>query len=190
MNAPSQPERIATVPTAPLRSAPSERPNAADSELLAFAQGAELAVHDLYTKAVDSGRFTGDELTMLEQFAAHHLAYAQSINGLIGKDATNQRNEGVYAAYASQMSTGPSAYRALQTLENTLVATHTDILSKLDNHDAAVLVASIITVEARQAAVFGVLPNLNLASALDNTASSIAPASSAGATTTETTVAP
>ena len=189
MSAPSQPERNATVPTAPLRSAPSERPNAADSELLAFAQGAELAVHDLYTKAVDSGRFTGDELTMLEQFAAHHLAYAQSINGLIGKDATNQRNEGVYAAYASQMSTGPSAYRALQALENTLVATHTDILSNLENHDAAVLVASIITVEARHAAVFGVLPNLNLASALDNTASSIAPASSAAATT-ETTVAP
>jgi len=178
------------VPTAPLRSAPSERPNAADSELLAFAQGAELAVHDLYTKAIDSGRFTGDELTMLEQFAAHHLAYAQSINGLIGKDATNQRNEGVYGAYSGQMTTGSAAYRTLQALENTLVATHTDILSKLENHDAAVLVASIITVEARHAAVFGVLPNLNLASALDNTASSIAPASSAPAATTETTVAP
>jgi hypothetical protein len=85
------------------------------------------------------------------------------------------------------MTTGTAAYRALQTLENTLVATHTDILSKLDNHDAAVLVASIITVEARHAAVFGVLPTMNLASALDNTASSIAPASSA---TVETTVAP
>jgi hypothetical protein len=124
---------------------------------------------------------------MLEQFAAHHLAYAQSINGMIGKDATNKRNEGVYSAYVSQMTTGTAAYRALQTLENTLVATHTDILSKLDNHDAAVLVASIITVEARHAAVFGVLPTMNLASALDNTASSIAPASSA---TVETTVAP
>jgi hypothetical protein len=178
------------VPTAPLRSAPSERPNAADSELLAFAQGAELAVHDLYTKAIDSGRFTGDELTMLEQFAAHHLAYAQSINGLIGKDATNQRNEGVYGAYSGQMTTGSAAYRTLQALENTLVATHTDILAKLENHDAAVLVASIITVEARHAAVFGVLPNLNLASALDNTASSIAPASNAPTATSETTVAP
>lgn len=176
------------MPTAPLRSAPSERPNAADTELLAFAQGAELAVHDLYAKAIDSGRFTGDELTMLEQFAAHHLAYAQSINGLIGKDATNERNEGVYSAYAGQMSTGTAAYRTFQALENTLVATHTDILSNLVNHDAATLVASIITVEARHAAVFGVLPTLNLSSALDNTASSIAP--SANATTVETTVAP
>lgn len=175
------------MPTAPLRSAPSERPNAADSELLAFAQGAELAVHDLYTAAIDSGRFTGDELTMLEQFAAHHLAYAQSINGLIGKDATNSRNQGVYSAYIGQMSSGTTAYRALQTLENTLVATHTDVLSSLENHDAATLVASIITVEARHAAVFGVLPTMNVASALDNTASSIAPASS---TQVETTVAP
>ena len=176
------------MPTAPLRSAPSGRPNAADTELLAFAQGAELAVHDLYTKAIDSGRFTGDELTMLEQFAAHHLAYAQSINGLIGKDATNRRNEGVYSAYASQLGTGATTYRTLQSLENTLVATHTDILSNLESHDASTLVASIITVEARHAAVFGVLPTLNLASALDNTASSIAPASSAA--TVETTVAP
>ena len=103
------------------------------------------------------------------------------------KDATNARNEGVYAAYSGQMSTGAAAYRTLQTLENTLVATHTDILSNLENHDAATLVASIITVEARHAAVFGVLPTLNLSSALDNTASSIAP----GVTTTvETTVAP
>jgi hypothetical protein len=187
MSAPLHLERNAIVPTAPHRSAPSERPNAADSELLAFAQGAELAVHDLYAKAVDSGRFTGDELTMLEQFSAHHLAYAQSINGLIGKDATNKRNEGVYSAYASQMATGSAAYRTLQSLENTLVATHTDILSRLENHDAATLVASIITVEARQSAVFGVLPSLNLSSALDNTSSSIAPGSSAPV---ETTVAP
>ena len=175
------------MPTAPLRRAPGERPNAADSRLLAFAQSAELAVHDLYEKAIESGRFTGDELTTLEQFAAHHLAYAQSINGLIGKDATNTRNEGVYSAYAGQMSTGAAAYRTLQTLENTLVATHTDILSNLENHDAATLVASIITVEARHAAVFGVLPTLNLSSALDNTASSIAPGVAA---TPETTVAP
>ncbi|MFM9137511.1 MAG: hypothetical protein ACKOQZ_05125, partial [Actinomycetota bacterium] len=49
------------------------------------------------------------------------------------------------------------------------------------------LVASIITVEARHAAVFGVLPTLNLSSALDNTASSIAPGVTASA---ETTVAP
>jgi hypothetical protein len=79
--------------------------------------------------------------------------------------------------------------RVLQSIENTMVATHTDILSSLEGLDGATLVASIITVEARQAAVFGTLPNLNLSDALNSAASSLAP-NAAPAATTETTVAP
>ena len=71
-----------------------------------------------------------------------------------------------------------------------MVATHTDILSSLQGLDGATLVASIITVEARQAAVFGTLPNSNLSSALNSAASSLAPNAAPAATTTETTVAP
>jgi hypothetical protein len=81
--------------------------------------------------------------------------------------------------------------RVLQSVENTMVATHTDILSSLEGLDGATLVASIITVEARHAAVFGTLPSSNLSNALNSAATSLAPnAAPAAATTTETTVAP
>jgi hypothetical protein len=80
--------------------------------------------------------------------------------------------------------------RVLQSIENTMVATHTDILSSLQGMDGATLVASIITVEARHAAVFGTLPTANLSSALNSAATSLAPNAATTATTTETTVAP
>jgi hypothetical protein len=71
-----------------------------------------------------------------------------------------------------------------------MVATHTDILSSLQGMDGATLVASIITVEARHAAVFGNLPTANLSSELNSAATSLAPNAAPTATTTETTVAP
>jgi hypothetical protein len=70
-----------------------------------------------------------------------------------------------------------------------MVATHIDILSSLEGLDGATLVASIITVEARQAAVFGTLPTADLASALNSAASSLAPNAAPATLTTETTVA-
>jgi len=170
--------------------APPKMPTSADMQLLSFAQSAELSVHDLYLKAIDSGMLSADEKTMMQMFLDHHKAYAQSLNGLLGKAATNTRNETMYSTYASQLTSAQAMSRVLQSVENTMVATHTDILSSLEGLDGATLVASIITVEARHAAVFGTLPNSNLNSALDNTASSLAPNASSVTTTSETTVAP
>ena len=171
------------------RSAPPKQPTSNDKQLLAFAQEAELAVHDLYATVVSSSKFTGDEAAMLSMFTEHHKAYAQAINGLLGKEATNRRNESIYQTYVGQLTTMQSIYATLQALENTLAKTHIDLLGNLEGIDGAQLVASIITAEARHAAVFGTLPTLSLSSALDNPAASIAPASSAPATP-ETTVAP
>ncbi len=171
-------------------SAPPKMPTAADSQLLSFAQSAELSVHDLYDKAINSGMLSADEKLMMQMFLDHHKEYAQALNGLLGKAATNTRNESLYATYASQLTSAQAMSRILQSLENILVATHTDILSSLEGLDGATLVASIITVEARHAAVFGTLPNANLSSALNNTATSLAPNASPTTTTSETTVAP
>ncbi len=172
-----------------LRSAPPKQPTNNDRQLLAFAQEAEIAVHDLYARVVSSSKFTGDEAAMLVLFTEHHKAYAQALNGLLGKYATNSRNESIYQTYVGQLATMQNIYATLQALENTLAQTHIDILGKLEGIDGAQLVASIITAEARHAAVFGTLPTLSLSSALDNPATSIAPASTAPATS-ETTVAP
>jgi hypothetical protein len=172
------------------RSTPPAQPTEADKQLLQFAQGVEIAANDLYKKAADSGKFAGDELAMITMFGEHHNMYAQAINGLIGSASTNKRNESLYSAHVGQMGSAQTAYNALRNVENTLAVTNTDILGQLQGIDAARVLASIITVEARQAAVFGTLPGLNLTTALDKSANSLAPSiPQASEATTETTVA-
>ena len=165
-------------------------PTSADKQLLDFALSAELSVHDLYVTAINSGMLSADEKLMMEMFSEHHKSYAQSLNGLLGKAATNTRNEALYTTYAGQLTSAQAMNRVLQSIENTMVATHIDILSSLEGMDGATLVASIITVEARHAAVFGTLPTSSLSNALNSVATSLAPNAAASATTTETTVAP
>ena len=182
--------RVTTKTSAAAPSAPTKMPTTADKQLLDFALSAELSVHDLYLKAIDSGMLSADEKLMMQMFSEHHKAYAQSLNGLLGKEASNTRNEALFSTYAGQLTSAQAMSRVLQSVENTMVATHTDILSSLQGLDGATLVASIITVEARHAAVFGTLPNLSLSSALNSAASSLAPNAAPAATSTETTVAP
>ena len=182
--------RVTTKTSAAAPTAPPKMPTTADKQLLDFALSAELSVHDLYLKAIDSGMLSADEKLMMQMFSEHHKAYAQSLNGLLGKAASNTRNEALFSTYAGQLTSAQAMSRVLQSVENTMVATHTDILSSLQGLDGATLVASIITVEARHAAVFGTLPNLSLSSALSSAASSLAPNAAPAATTTETTVAP
>lgn len=176
--------------TTSAQTAPPKMPTSADKQLLDFALSAELSVHDLYVTAINSGMLSADERSMMEMFSEHHKSYAQSLNGLLGKAATNTRNEALYSTYAGQLTSAQAMNRVLQSIENTMVATHTDILSSLQGMDGATLVASIITVEARHAAVFGTLPTANLSSALNSAATSLAPNAATTATTTETTVAP
>jgi len=124
-------------------------------------------------------------------FGEHHNSYAQAMNGLIGKVATNKRNDSLYSTHVGQLASAQSAYASLQSLENTLATTNTDILGQLLGLDAARILASIITTEARMAAVFGTLPALSLTSALNSSANSLAPKiAQAPMATTETTVAP
>lgn len=176
--------------TTSAQTAPPKMPTSADKQLLDFALSAELSVHDLYVTAIDSGMLSADEKLMMEMFSEHHKSYAQSLNGLLGKAATNTRNEALYTTYAGQLTSAQAMNRVLQSIENTMVATHIDILSSLEGMDGATLVASIITVEARHAAVFGTLPTSSLSNALNSAATSLAPNAAASATTTETTVAP
>ena len=172
------------------RSTPPAQPTDADKQLLLFSQGVELAARDLYKKAVDSGKYSDDELAMLTLFGEHHNSYAQAINGLIGKVATNKRNESLYSTHVGQLASAQSAYASLQSLENTLTTTNTDILGQLRGLDAARILASIITIEARMAAVFGTLPALSLTSALNSSANSLAPKiAQIPEASTETTVA-
>lgn len=168
------------------------KPTEADAGLLAFAQSAELAVHDLYAAAAGVSGFSDEQRSLLRLFGADHLAYAQAIGGSIGKVATNRRDEAIFGSHRADMFTPVRALAVLQELENVLARTHTDLVGRLEAVAGAELAASIAIVEARHAATLALLRDAgDVDGALANTAASLAPGGAAtpATNTTETTVA-
>ncbi|MFM7893684.1 MAG: hypothetical protein ACKO8P_07725, partial [Actinomycetota bacterium] len=78
-------------------------PTAADRALLGFANSAELAARDLYAVAASLPAFGKEEQTMLVGFHDHHLAAGQALAGLVGKDASNVREDAVYNAFRGKV---------------------------------------------------------------------------------------
>ncbi|MFA5775046.1 MAG: ferritin-like domain-containing protein [Ilumatobacteraceae bacterium] len=152
---------------------PPKQPTDSDLVLLGSAQSAELAVRDLYISALASAKFSDAQISVLKLFRDHHTAYAQALNGVLGKASTDDRNESLIERFGTQVRNSTTALEALRTLENILVATHTVIVGSLVGLDATNLMASILIVEARHAAVFGSAPKLNVAIALDDVAESL-----------------
>ena len=159
---------------------PPKQPTAADLVLLNEAQSAELAVRDLYDVALLAGGFSDLQVSVLELFRDHHTTYAQALNGLLGKSAINKRNETVFSSNTDQVRSSATSLMTLQSLENILVATHTAIVGSLVGLDATNLMASILIVEARHAAVFSSAPKMDVAKALDDVAESLVTANSVG----------
>ena len=83
-----------------------------------------------------------------------HLAFANSLSGLLGKPAPGTPLEAVLTAAGPGFQGDPtSVIKAAADLESTAVATHTDVLSKLQGVNGAALIASIQIAEARHTTV-------------------------------------
>jgi rubrerythrin len=132
---------------------PPLRPTSADVTALRFAQGVELAARDLYELALAGGGYGEDLAPVMAAMSQHHRSYAQAISGLLGPDANGQPNEGVLGQFRTRFSNPSSAISAAARLEDTAVATHTELLGTLEGTDGAALIASILVVEARHATV-------------------------------------
>ena len=159
---------------------PPKQPTDADLVMLNDAQSAELAVRDLYDAALRVGAFSDVQVSVLELFRNHHTAYAQALNGIMGKSAINKRNESLYSSNSGLVTSSTTSLTTLQSLENVLVATHTTIVGSLNGLDAATLLASILIVEARHAAVFSSAPKMDVATALNDVAGSLVTSNSVG----------
>ena len=159
---------------------PPKQPTEADLVMLNEAQSAELAVRDLYDTALRAGAFSDVQVSVLELFRNHHTAYAQALNGIIGKSAINKRNESLYSSNTKLVTASTTSLPTLQSLENILVATHTTIVGSLIGLDAATLLASILIVEARHAAVFSSAPKMDVAAVIKDIAESLVASSSVG----------
>ena len=145
--------------------APPKQPTSADAALLSYALGLEFAMVDIYARATAAAK--DDLKAVAELFGAHHRAAAQSLTGLLGRKATIGRNEKFFAEQSAKAAGGTTRDIAahLAGLENAMVATHLKVLGTLRGIDGAALVASIIPIEARQAAV---LVGLSGSTALDD----------------------
>jgi Ferritin-like domain len=146
--------------------APSRRPTDADVSLLGFAQSVELAARDLYDVALaTTTSFDENQRAVVATIRESHDAYAASLSAILGRQAPQLANPVVEELKASFGGDGPSVLTAAYNLESTAVATHIDILGKLQGTDGSALLASILIVEARHGTV---LAYLNGSTALDD----------------------
>lgn len=162
----------------PTTSASPQRPTDADVALLGFAQTVELAARDLYDVGLGTTGFDENQRAVLSTIRESHDAYAASLSGMLGRVSPQKASTAVgdlKGAFTGDIQTVlQSAYH----LESVAVATHTDILAKLQGTEGASLLASILIVEARHGTV---LAYLNGSTSLDdllvdNEAAALAPA--------------
>jgi hypothetical protein len=111
-----------------------------------FAIGVELAARDLYQAAIEAGA-TGTAWAIL---ASQHSQYAQRIAGLTGISA-NTADNALYQARVANFE-GDRPANAAYDLENTLIATHAELVAQVSSANLANVLASIVTMESRQAA--------------------------------------
>ena len=147
--------------------------SSSDIKLLAFAHTLELTTRDTYTVAVARKSLSDDERALLEQFHANHVAYEQSLNGLLSKNAVTKRDDAIYASFSAKLSEAQNIWLALLEIENIMIASHTKAIETIESAKVAALVASMITVEARHAAILASQATTNISTALDNNASAL-----------------
>ncbi len=131
--------------------APPRRPTDDDVALLAAALQIELTVEGLYRQAISAvAGWTEAQAALMTTLRQAHLAYSNSLSGLLGKSAPSTRSEELFAEWESSFSGSTDDVLAKAAdLESSLVATHLDVLAKLQGTNGAALVASIQVAEAR-----------------------------------------
>ena len=155
--------------------APPLQPTAQDKETLNIALGVELAIRDLYADIVAAGNLSDEESPVILLIHSHHVAYAQSLGGLLGRAAINKRNDATYAAFSGNLKgTFTSIASQLADIENGAVARHINSLKQLEGLNGSTLIASIISIESRHAAALGSVTKKPLDVIIENYQDSIA----------------
>lgn len=131
--------------------APPRRPSDDDVALLEFALQAELTVEGLYRLAVtEVSGWTDEQATVMTTLRQSHLAYANSFSGLLGTSAPATRSEELFDELRNDFSGDiADVIVAASDLESAMVATHLDVIAKLQGTNGAALCASIVVAEAR-----------------------------------------
>ena len=140
-----------TPSSGPSTTEPPLQPTAEDIPLLQFAHGLELAARGLYQAALDAGA-DDDTLVVLRD---NHQASADVLKGLLGTAGDQPSDGGVFAQFERDFGSSDVAAVAMAgyELESAAIATYTELVGQLQGLDGAQLIASIVVVQARHAAV-------------------------------------
>ena len=142
-------------------SAPPQRPTSDDVALLGFAQQVETSAVALYNEALKVIGSTDEQVAVITFIRDAHLAYAQSLSGLLGRVAPNTSSQAVFNAQKAGFNgTSAAVLAAAAAFESAAVATHGDVISKLVGTDGASLIASIQMNEARYSTVLADLAGI------------------------------
>ena len=159
---------------------PPKQPSDDDVALLGLSQSVELAARNLYDVALATSdfQFDGDTKAVLATIRESHDAYAASLSAILGRRAPQAVNPVFDKLQSSFGGDTKSVLDAAYSFESTAVATHIDVLGKLQGTDGASLIASILIAEARHGTV---LAHMNGSSDLsellvDNEAGALTPA--------------
>jgi len=138
-------------PAATTTTAPPKRPTADDTSLLAAALEAELTASGLYALAISSVKgWSAEQATVMTTLRQAHLAFGNALSGLLGSSAPATNSTAIFDQLKSNFSGGTDdVVKAAADLESALVATHLELLAKLQGVNGAALVASIQISEAR-----------------------------------------
>lgn len=144
----------ASTQAATTTTAPPQRPTAQDVTLLSFAQQVEATAVALYNEALKVDGWSDEQALVVTYIRDAHLAYAQALSGLLGRDAPNSISQEVFDAQSAGFSgTVDAVLASAAALESTAVATHGDVIASLAGTDGASLIASIQINEARYCTV-------------------------------------
>lgn len=136
---------------------------AADTEVLTFLRGVEIAYGELYAEAAVRGRAVGDDADLLALFGAHHEEAAASLGALAG--GRGVRNDAVRKRFYTTVAVAADAtelFAALYKVEQSCSATHLDALAHLESAQASSAVAAIVPAAAQRAVVLGTRAGLAL----------------------------
>lgn len=127
----------------------------ADNAALNAALARESRMAATYAAMINS--VSGDDKAAMLLIHDHHVAYAQALKGYLGTDADNAST----APLASVSGSVAQIASQLAALEEETVTIHTNSLANYRGINAAMLVASIITVEARHVAALNIVAGTN-----------------------------
>lgn len=130
--------------------APPHR-DSADNAALNAAYERETRMAATYAAVV--GRITGDDKAAMLLIHDHHVAYAQALKGYLATDAGTPSTQPL----AQPAGSVTEIARQMAGLEEETVTVHTNSLANLRGINAAMLIASIITVEARHVAALNIV---------------------------------